>query len=207
MGLEGVAAKDARVLLLGLEELHGDCWAVLVEAGVRIERVADVAGALRGLTDQSSPVVIAGVACVTAGLRAARLRANEALLRSLVANIPGALYRCAWDPNWTMKWLSDEIEEISGYPATDFIDSAKRTFASVIHPDDRGQVERSVLEAVNARRPFTFVYKIERRDGDLRWVLERGQAQEAGDGRRWLDGAIFDITLRRPLSRHSTRAN
>ena len=28
-------------------------------------------------------------------------------------------------------------------------------------------------------------------------MLERGQAQDAGDGRRWLDGAIFDITARR----------
>ena len=30
-----------------------------------------------------------------------------------------------------MQWLSDEIEEISGYPASDFIDSAVRTFTSV----------------------------------------------------------------------------
>ena len=36
-----------------------------------------------------------------------------------------------------------------------------------------------------------------RPDGSVRWVLERGQAQEAGDGRWWLDGAIFDITDRR----------
>lgn len=28
-------------------------------------------------------------------------------------------------------------------------------------------------------------------------MLDRGQAQESGDGRRWLDGAIFDITVRR----------
>ena len=34
-------------------------------------------------------------------------------------------------------------------------------------------------------------------DGSVRWVLERGQAQEAGDGRWWLDGAIFDVTARR----------
>jgi PAS domain S-box-containing protein len=137
------------------------------------------------------------VARVAAGLRAARLRANEALLRSLVANIPGAVYRCACDEHWTMQWLSDEIEEISGYPATDFIESAVRTFTSVIHPDDREQVERSVLDAVTARRPFTLEYRIVRPDGEVRWVLERGQAQEAGDGRRWLDGAIFDVTARR----------
>ena len=72
-----------------------------------------------------------------------------------------------------------------------------RTFASVIHPDDREQVERSVMDAVDAGRPYTLEYRIVRRDGGVRWVLERGQAQEAGDGRRWLDGAIFDITARR----------
>jgi PAS domain S-box-containing protein len=137
------------------------------------------------------------VARVAAGLRAARLRENEALLRSLVANIPGALYRCACDEHWTMQWLSDAIEEISGYPASDFIDNAVRTFSSVIHPDDREQVERSVMDAVDAGRPFTLEYRIVGRDRSERWVLERGQAQEAGDGRRWLDGAIFDITARR----------
>ncbi len=141
------------------------------------------------------PEVLA--ARVAAGLRAARLRENEALLRSLVANIPGAVYRCACDEHWTMQWLSDEIEQITGYPAREFIDSAVRTFASVIHPDDREQVERSVMDAVEAGRPFTLEYRVQRPDGSARWVLERGQAQDAGDGRRWLDGAIFDITARR----------
>ena len=141
------------------------------------------------------PEVLA--ARVAAGLRAARLRANEALLRSLVANIPGCVYRCECDEHWTMHWLSDEIEEISGYPASDFIDSAVRTFMSVVHPDDREQVQRAVKEGAEARRPYTLEYRILRRDGGIRWVLERGQLQEAGDGRRWLDGAIFDITARR----------
>ena len=76
-------------------------------------------------------------------------------MRSLVTNIPGAVYRCVCDEHWTMEWLSDEIEEISGYQASDFIGSAVRTFASVIHPNDREQVERSVKEVVEARRPFT----------------------------------------------------
>jgi PAS domain S-box-containing protein len=250
--LEGVAGEGASVLLLGLEELGDECWAVLAAAGVSLARVASTSDAVRALTDEGAEVVIADarqgpalasavrarrelasahiVVCaaidspydlrealdagaddvmripferevlaarVAAGLRAARLRANEALLRSLVANIPGAVYRCACDEDWTMQWLSDEIEQISGYPASDFIDSRVRTFASVIHPDDRAQVERSVMDGVNAQRPFMLEYRIRRRDGSVRWVLERGQLQEAGDGRRWLDGAIFDITARR----------
>ena len=141
------------------------------------------------------PEVLA--ARVTAGLRASRLRESEALLRSLVANIPGAVYRCACDQDWTMQWLSDEIEPIAGYPAHEFIANSVRTYASVIHPDDREQVERSVMDAVDARRPFTIEYRVQRPDGSVRWVLERGQGQDAGDGRHWLDGAIFDITARR----------
>ena len=134
---------------------------------------------------------------VATGLRAARLRAGEAMLRSLIENIPGAVYRCACDLDWTMEWLSDEIEEITGYPASDFIDNAVRTFASIEHPDDHDYVARSVMESVETGRPFALEYRLVRRDGSVRWVLERGLAQEAGDGRWWLDGAIFDITARR----------
>ena len=141
------------------------------------------------------PEVLA--ARVGAGLRAARLRANEALLRSLVANIPGALYRCACDEHWTMLWLSDEIEQVAGYPANDFIGSAVRTVARIIHPDDREQVERSVGDGVAAGRPFTIEYRIIRRDGGLPLGAGARAARAAEDGRRWLDGAIFDVTARR----------
>ena len=166
---------------------------VCAEAG-RLRAALD-AGADDVMRIPFEPEVLA--ARVAAGLRAARLRANEALLHSLVANIPGAVYRCVCDEDWTMLWLSDEIETISGYAASDFIASRVRTFTSVIHPDDREQVERSVMDGVAADRPFTIEYRIVRSDGEVRWVLERGQAQEAGDGRRWLDGAIFDVTARR----------
>jgi PAS domain S-box-containing protein len=250
--LEAVAAEEASVLLVGMEDLGEQPWAVLTAAGIRLVRVADVADALRALEQQAAQVVIVGahraraltdalrrrrdlesahvVVCaaldapselrealdagaddvmrvpfarevlaarVAAGLRAARLRASEALLGSLVANIPGAVYRCACDEHWTMEWLSDEIEAISGYPASDFIRSAVRTFVSVIHPDDRDHVARSVMDGVERGRPYGLEYRIVRRDGGVRWVLERGQAQDVGDGRRWLVGAIFDITARR----------
>ncbi|MGK7894127.1 MAG: PAS domain-containing protein, partial [Xenococcus sp. (in: cyanobacteria)] len=51
------------------------------------------------------------------------LRQSEEKFRNLVDNIPGAVYRCACDEHWTMELLSDAIEEIAGYPASDFIDN------------------------------------------------------------------------------------
>ena len=40
-------------------------------------------------------------------------------------------------------------------------------------------------------------YRIVRADGAVRWVLDRGQLVPGAGGRRWMDGAIFDVTERR----------
>jgi PAS domain S-box-containing protein len=158
-------------------------------------RVALDAGADDVMRIPFEPEVL--VARVAAGLRAMRLRENEALLASLVGNIPGAVYRCACDRIWTMEWISAEIETIVGYPPSDFINNAVRTFASVTHPDDVEGVEVAVFAAAESGRPYGLEYRLVRPDGTVRWVLERGQVLEAGDGRQWLDGVIFDITARR----------
>ncbi len=52
-----------------------------------------------------------------AGLRAAQQRSDDALVRALMVNVPGAIYRSAWHADHTLELISDEIERISGYPA------------------------------------------------------------------------------------------
>ena len=48
-------------------------------------------------------------------------RGTEEHFRSVVANIPGVVYRCTCDPTWTVEYVSDQIEDLVGYPASDFI--------------------------------------------------------------------------------------
>jgi PAS domain S-box-containing protein len=126
-------------------------------------------------------------------------------LAAIVANVPGAIYRCALDADWTMAVISDEIERISGYPAADFVQSARRTFGSIIHPDDREDVHRRVRAATSADRPFGLEYRIVRADGTTAWVLERGQQVSGGDGAACLHGVIFDVTERRELKAQRAR--
>ena len=119
-------------------------------------------------------------------------------LAVLVANVPGAIYRCALDPDWTMAVITGEIERISGFPPSDFVDSARRTFGSIIHPDDRAVVHREIQAATDEDRPFGLEYRILRRDGAIAWVLERGQLViTVPSGEAWLHGVIFDITERK----------
>jgi PAS domain S-box-containing protein len=132
-----------------------------------------------------------------AGLRAAQQRSDDKLVRALMVHVPGAIYRSAWHNRYTLELISDEIERISGYPPHNFIASARRTIMSIVHPDDREGVMAAV-EAAGARgEPFEFEYRIVRADGEVRWVLDRGQPVPGPGGRLWMDGAIVDVTERR----------
>jgi PAS domain S-box-containing protein len=126
------------------------------------------------------------------------LRDSETKFRTLLANIPGACYRCAHDAAYTTEFISDAIADVAGYPAADFIRSKVRTFGSLIHPDDVAAVAAAVDDGVANRRPFTVEYRIRHKDGSHRWVHEKGQGVYDDDGNlRCLDGAIFDVTARR----------
>ncbi len=133
-----------------------------------------------------------------------RKRAEEAVresghrFRTLIENIPGAVFRCTADDDWTITFMSAEIEEISGYPAADFVGNARRTFTSIIHPHDRRRVERAVRDALERQGPFIVEYRIVTADGDPRWVYEKGQPVFGTLGESpWVDGVIFDISDRK----------
>src|SRR5262249_36434500 len=121
----------------------------------------------------------------------------DKLVRSLMVHVPGAIYRSAWHNQHTLELISDEIERISGYPPHNFIASRRRTLMSIIHPDDREPIMRAVERSSTRGEAFEFEYRIGRADGEVRWVLDRGQPVPGPGGRLWMDGAIVDITERR----------
>jgi PAS domain S-box-containing protein len=92
------------------------------------------------------------------------LRENEERFHAMVANVPGAIFRCAYDEHWTMEFVSDAIEEISGYPASDFIGNRVRSFASIIHPDE----DESLAASIADLRPYEIEYRIVRAGGEMR---------------------------------------
>ena len=129
-----------------------------------------------------------------------KLREGEARYQTLVQNIPGMVYRCALDANWTIQFMSDYIETLSGYPLSDFVDNQVRSYASLIHPDDVATVDRTVRAAVARHSPYSLDYRIMHANGETRWVHERGQAAFDADGEvAWLDGVISDSTDRKRL--------
>jgi len=195
--------RDARAVCVVLreDERLGEAWLLAIAPATR-GRPADAAldaGADDYLHRPFSRAQL--IARTRAGLRAAQQRADGSLLRTLMVNVPGAIYRSAWHAGHALELISDEIERISGYPPENFVASSRRTILSIIHPDDRPGVLEAVGHASTGREPFVLEYRIVRADGAVRWVLDRGQLVPGAGGRLWMDGAIFDITERREAER------
>lgn len=115
-------------------------------------------------------------------------------LELLLSNLPGAAYRCLNDGEWTMEYLSDGVEKLTGYSAAAFITRPGLSFASIIHPDDRGAVRRAVTSALREERSFQLTYRIRCANGATRWVCEQGALSPTSHGPGVLEGFMSDFT-------------
>lgn len=138
----------------------------------------------------------------------AQLRQSEQQFRSLVSNIPGAVYRQSYDQHRTAHFFSDGIEAIYGYPAAEFIDNQVRSVASIIHPGDRERVRQLVHEAIAKHEPFVLEYRVQHPDGKLHWAYEKGQGVfDDQNTLLFLDGVVLDITDRKQIEAELQRLN
>lgn len=123
--------------------------------------------------------------------------AEELKFKSLVVNIPGVAFRCKIDEHRTMNFISGEIERLTGYPHTDFIDNTVRSFVSIVHVEDREMVALVIRRALEAVKAYEVEYRVYTAGGDYRWVYERGCGFFSGGVPVYLDGVIVDITPRK----------
>lgn len=126
-----------------------------------------------------------------------RLRGTDddarGILNHLLADLPGVVYRCRNDRKWTVLGITANVDRLTGYDASEFIEG-EQVWADLIHPDDRERVWGAVQEALEERQSFRITYRIRTRSGEDRWVLEQGQVAKDADPQTILTGYIQDLT-------------
>ncbi|HEY9640703.1 MAG TPA: PAS domain-containing protein, partial [Coleofasciculaceae cyanobacterium] len=128
----------------------------------------------------------------------AAIREREERFRSLLANISGAVYRCAHDADWTMEFISEPIQAITGYAAEAFLRDQGLSFTEIVLVEDEGRIRSELDRAIAGQHPYILEYRIRHADGSIRWVYEKGQGIFDAEGELiCLDGVIFDITDRK----------
>ncbi|MES2901939.1 MAG: diguanylate cyclase, partial [Pseudomonadota bacterium] len=121
---------------------------------------------------------------------------REERFRTIVTQVPGAVFRVR--PGGAIDFVSDAIEEISGYPAALLMRSSSDKWSDIICPEDRRVHARTVQAAMHGAHPYEIEYRIVDASGIERWVAENGQPQkDPAGGNDWVDGIIADISERK----------
>jgi PAS domain S-box-containing protein len=125
-----------------------------------------------------------------------RARTSEQKFRLLAENIPGAIYLCQHDEPYSVIYVNDHIEKITGYPAADFL-NGKINVTQLYHPEDAAMIQSQVGKAIKEKRRYHLRYRIQYRTGEWRWIDEVGIGVFM-DGRvTMLEGFLSDITAQK----------
>lgn len=123
---------------------------------------------------------------------------SEQKFKLLTNNMPGAVYLSRFDQKFSKLYLNDEIEKLTGFTKEDFLDD-KIFLVDLIHPDERDQVINDNNLAVSENRQFRVSYRIIKKNGEIIWVEEFGDAILNEKKEILLQGIIVDITERKAI--------
>ena len=127
--------------------------------------------------------------------RDALLREREAQLGAIVDNLPGVVYRRVLHPDGriTFPYHSARLGSRYGLDPQALVDSAS-PLQRAMHPDDRENWRRAVLESARELTPFEFNFRFYTPGRELRWVRSVATPMRLDDGTVVWDGVSLDIT-------------
>lgn len=116
----------------------------------------------------------------------------------LLSNLPGMAYRCKNDQKWTMLFVSEGCKELTGYSSDSLLENKEISFEELILAEYRRELREKWESAIKYKDHFQAEYEIRTAAGEVKWVLEMGQAiyDECGQVIA-LEGILIDISDRK----------
>jgi PAS domain S-box-containing protein len=125
-----------------------------------------------------------------------RARSVDRRLRGLLESSLTTVYACLPGDEFTVTFMSDNVERMTGFPAAEFLADAG-LWSARIHPEDAAAVQEAVRRLFADRRAVV-EYRWRIRSGDYRWVRDELVLLVDDAGRSAeVVGAWSDITERK----------
>jgi PAS domain S-box-containing protein len=117
------------------------------------------------------------------------------LLTRLVDDLPGMAYRCRHDADWTLEFVSAGCEGLLGYTPRELVEDRVVAVSDLVHPEDLAGVSLEVERAISQREPFSLVYRMRTREGQIKHIAEQGRGLFGPDGElEALEGFLSDVS-------------
>jgi PAS domain S-box-containing protein len=127
-----------------------------------------------------------------------KLRESERSKSVLLSNLPGIAYRCKYDRQRTMEFISEGFTPLTGYLTDDIINNHALSFNDLILPEYHEYLWKVWEKAVQHHETVQVEYRILTADHHEKWVWEQGIPIYNNKGVvEALEGLIIDITERK----------
>lgn len=118
----------------------------------------------------------------------------------LLSHLPGLAYRCSYDEDWTMQYVSDGCFGLTGYGVDSLLGNRDLSFNDIISPEYRDLLSNEWIKILKNHESFYYEYEIITYNGDRKWVLEIGEGIfDQADNVEALEGIIIDISDRKKI--------
>lgn len=130
--------------------------------------------------------------------------------REFLERIPGGLFRyraegeCAGQIDYVSRDLL-AMFDCETHEEFDLLTGG--LFTGLVHPDDRDRVEREITTQIEQGDVDQVVYRLNRPDGKIVWVDDRGRFVRDSDGVAWFYVTLVDITEKVGYQRQMERGN
>ena len=121
------------------------------------------------------------------------------VLESL-SHLPGLAYKCKYDHDWTMQYVSKGCYDLTGYKSESLLNNRDLSYNDLISPEYREALWNEWKRILEIGQPFRHEYEIITASGKRKWVLEMGQGIYNDEGEvEALEGIILDISDRKEM--------
>ncbi|HSD06794.1 PAS domain S-box protein [Flavobacterium sp.] len=118
---------------------------------------------------------------------------SEERFRLLANNIPGTVYLSNYDEKYSKIYLNDEIEKLTGYPKSEFLENKIYYIDLIFHEDLEWVLEKN-KKALQEKEALHVIYRIVHKNGSIVWVEEFGDSILKNGQIAFMEGILIDIT-------------
>lgn len=113
---------------------------------------------------------------------------------SMMKYIPGGVHKCLADSWFTLVEVSESFLAMTGYTEEDIEILFHNRFLEIIWHEDRERVLQTVEKQIKTGDLVELEYRIQMKNGDLVWILDKGRTVVEEDGRRYIYCVLLDTS-------------
>ena len=124
-----------------------------------------------------------------------QLRESERSKSSLISNLPGLAYRSNIDKQRSMKFLSEECFNLTGYTSDNLLSNKDFSYDNLIASEYYSELLAQWNHCIVNKLQFKYEYEIITSNGDRKWVFEMGKGiYDEQNKIEAFEGIILDIS-------------